>query len=158
MRSCFSGGKKFRVRMLCSRSASFTSTTRTSVTMASSILRTLSTCRTSGETRSSRLILVTPSTKRAVSDPNPAAISESGIRASSTTSCRRAAQRVVDVQPQVCQDMSHFQGMGEVRFARLAQLRLMLVGGESEGPLEGSKVVPGTILPHVRQELGKARL
>ena len=63
-----------------------------------------------------------------------------------------------DVQPQVRQDMSHFQGMGEVRFARFAQLRLVLVGGESEGPLEGSKVVPGTVLPHVCQEFGKARL
>jgi hypothetical protein len=34
----------------------------------------------------------------------------------------------------------------------------MLVGGKGEGPLKGSKVVPGTILPHVRQEFGKARL
>jgi hypothetical protein len=40
----------------------------------------------------------------------------------------------------------------------LAQLRLVLIGGEGEGPFEGSKVVPGTILPHARQELGKARL
>ncbi len=62
------------------------------------------------------------------------------------------------VQPQVCQDMSHFQRMREVRLARLAQLRLVLIGGEGEGPFEGSKVVPGTILPHVRQEFGKARL
>ena len=45
-------------------------TTRTSVTMARSILRTLSTWRTSGETSSRRLILVTPSTNRAISAPN----------------------------------------------------------------------------------------
>ena len=50
--------------MLCSRSASFTMTTRISFTIASSILRTLSAWRSSREYMCSLLSLVTPSTQR----------------------------------------------------------------------------------------------
>jgi hypothetical protein len=49
MRCCLSPGNANNVRMLCSRSASLTITTRTSSTIASSILRTLSAWRTSRE-------------------------------------------------------------------------------------------------------------
>ena len=83
------------MRMLCSRSASFTSTTRTSFTMASSILRMFSTCRASGAIMFSRLILVTPSTSRATSGPNRSSIRDSGNSVSSTTSCSSAAVSVV---------------------------------------------------------------
>ena len=62
--SCLSGDSEPRVRMLCRRSASFTRITRMSLTMASSILRTLSACRSSREARLSLLSLVTPSTHR----------------------------------------------------------------------------------------------
>ena len=55
--------------MLCSRSASLTMMTRISFTMASSILRTLSACRSSREARLSLLSLVTPSTHAATSSP-----------------------------------------------------------------------------------------
>ena len=44
MRARFSGGTKCSVRMLCSRSASLTSSTRTSSAMASSSLRKFSAC------------------------------------------------------------------------------------------------------------------
>src|SRR5579863_3073834 len=70
MRCCFSGSRYSRVRMLCRRSASFTITTRTSFTIARSIFRTFSACLASGASRSSRLILVAPSTSRATSGPN----------------------------------------------------------------------------------------
>src|SRR5256712_472995 len=95
MRSCFSDGRKPRVRMLWSRSPSFTRTTRTSFTIARSTLRTFSACRTSGASKSRRLIFVTPSTRRAVSSPKRWAIVSSGMRVSSTTSWSRAAQSVV---------------------------------------------------------------
>ena len=57
-------GMKSRVRMLCSLSASFTSSTRMSFEMASRSLRRFSAWAASFDTRSSRLILVRPSTRR----------------------------------------------------------------------------------------------
>ncbi len=95
MRCCFSGERNPSVRMLCSRSASFTTTTRTSFTMASSILRTFSAWRASGASRSSRLILVTPSTSVAMSGPKRSAMRCVETRVSSTTSCSNAALSVV---------------------------------------------------------------
>src|SRR5881409_3551829 len=56
-----------RVRMLCRRSASFTRMTRMSSTIASSILRKFSACRSSLDENRMALILVTPSTTWATS-------------------------------------------------------------------------------------------
>ena len=69
-RSCFSRGSEPIVRMLCSRSASFTMMTRMSLVIASSILRRLSACRSSRFAKLILLSLVTPSTQRATSSPN----------------------------------------------------------------------------------------
>ena len=98
------------VRMLCRRSASFTMTTRTSFTIASSILRTFSAWRASGASRSSRLIFVTPSTSRATSGPNCSEIFSSGnLRIFDDVVKQRGAQRG-HVQLHVRQDMRHFNG------------------------------------------------
>ena len=95
-----SSGRASRVRMLCSRSASLMSTTRTSSTMASSILRRFS---ASARARAAAVplprvwmtsILVTPSTRRATVSPKRARISSRPTPQSSTTSCRIAAATV----------------------------------------------------------------
>ena len=83
-----------RVRMLCRRSASLTMITRISLTMASSILRKLSACRSSAEKKSSLLSLVTPSTQRATSSPNSLRTSSTVTLVSSTTSCSRPVSRL----------------------------------------------------------------
>src|SRR5580704_16772313 len=95
MRCWRSESRYSSVRILCRRSASLITTTRTSFTIASSILRTFSAWRASGASRSKRLILVAPSTRRATSAPKCSEIVSSGIFVSSTTSCSSAAQREV---------------------------------------------------------------
>jgi hypothetical protein len=89
MRLRFSGGRYCSVRMLCSRSASLTMTTRMSSTIARTILRTFSACASSFETLPRLLILVTPSTRCATSGPKYLLMSSGVVRVSSTTSCRR---------------------------------------------------------------------
>ena len=108
--------------MLCRRSASLTSTTRTSVTMASSILRTLSACRASGSHQVEAADLgdafdQTSRLRRRIAPRFARAESVSSI-----TSWRRAARECRGVQAQVCQDVSDFQQMREVRLARMCAL------------------------------------
>ena len=62
-----------------------------SSTMASSILRKFSACRSSLEENGIVLILVTPSTTCATSGPNSSWIRSMVVRVSSTTSCRSPA-------------------------------------------------------------------
>ena len=69
MRARFSGLRYCIVRMLCSRSASLISTTRTSVIIASTILRTFSACCFSLERSLMWAIFVRPSTSRVISSP-----------------------------------------------------------------------------------------
>ena len=144
--------------MLCSRSASFTSTTRTSVTMASSILRTLSTWRTSGETSSRRLILVTPSTRRAVSGPNSAAMSGERDARVFDDVMQQGGAECGDVEPQVRQDVRYFERMRKIGFTGFADLRLVLLGSESKCALQRADVFARAILPHAFQQLGKPGL
>ena len=70
MRCRLSGFMCSIVRMLCSRSASFTNSTRMSEEIAIKSLRKFSACCAFFETRSSRLILVSPSTSAPISGPN----------------------------------------------------------------------------------------
>ena len=72
--------------MLCSRSASFTSSTRTSLPMATSSLRTFSALSRVRSVKSSLDILVRPSTISAVSSPNWVRTSSRVMRVSSTVS------------------------------------------------------------------------
>src|SRR5437764_751953 len=98
MRSCFSGRTCIRVRMLCSRSASLISTTRTSSLIARNVLRRLSVWRSMGvlpslDTRGSCASLVTPSTRRATSSPKSSRMSSRVRAVSSTVSCSKPAAR-----------------------------------------------------------------
>ena len=82
------------VRMLCSRSASFTSSTRMSLEMATRSLRKFSACSAFLVTRSRRRILVSPSTRVPISGPNSWSISARVIGVSSMTSCSSAVTMV----------------------------------------------------------------
>ena len=89
MRVRRSSGRYCSVRMLCSRSASFTRITRTSSTMASSSLRKFSACRSSEEENGILLILVTPSTMWSTSSPKYSLMRSGSVSVSSSTSCSR---------------------------------------------------------------------
>jgi hypothetical protein len=158
MRCCFSGERNPSVRMLCRRSASFTTTTRTSFTIASSILRTFSAWRASGASRSSRLIFVTPSTRRAMSGPKRSTIRAEGIRVSSTTSCSNAAHSVVMSSFMSAEDVCDFEGMREVGIAGLAQLRAVLLGGKFERAAKQLDVAGRARLPDLLDQFEEARL
>ncbi len=86
-----SGCRCCSVRILCNLSASLISTTRTSETMASSILRTFSACRSSRFANWILSIFVTPSTMCATWSPNSSAISSLVAGVSSTESCSSPA-------------------------------------------------------------------
>ena len=146
------------VRMLCRRSASLTITTRTSLTMASSILRTFSAWRASGASRSSRLIFVTPSTSRATSGPNISAIlSRRNFRVFDDVVEQRGAQRG-HVEPHVRQQVRDFEGMREVGLARKPRLRLVLLGGEIVGAAQKFEVVAGAVPAHLVHQLDEAQI
>ena len=93
MRRRGSGAMNASVRMLCSRSASFTSSTRTSDAIASRSLRKFSACAACLETRSSFLSLVSPSTRAPISGRQLADLGECAL-VSSMVSCRSAATMV----------------------------------------------------------------
>src|SRR5438094_650671 len=77
--------------MLCRRSASFTRMTRMSSTIARSILRKFSACRSSLDENGIAPSLVTPSTTCAMSLPNRSWIRSIGVCVSSTMSCSSPA-------------------------------------------------------------------
>ena len=77
--------------MLCNRSASLTRITRASFTIASSILRKFSACRSSLDENGIVLIFVTPSTTCATSGPNSSLTRSMVVNVSSTTSCSSPA-------------------------------------------------------------------
>ena len=81
--------------MLCSLSASLIMMTRTSLLIATIILRSDSACASSRFPEGSLLSLVTPSTISASSGPNVEASSSLVMPVSSSTSCNSAAAMVV---------------------------------------------------------------
>ena len=111
--------------MLCSRSASLISTTRTSATMASSILRTFSACRSSRLANWILSILVTPSTMCATWSPK--------LLVDLLAGGRRVLDGVVQqrggdgrrVQLHLHQHLGHLERVHDVGLA--AQARLPLV-------------------------------
>ncbi len=99
VRSCFQAGMAATVRMLCSRSDSLMISTRRSLAMATSILRTVAACWASFESNLRRSSLVTPSTMAATSGPNRSVRSARVTPVSSTASCSRAAEMVTSSSP-----------------------------------------------------------
>ena len=95
----FCGGQPSPVRMLCSRSHSLMSITRTSWLIARSILRRFSACCSSTEENWMRVSFVTPSTSSGTSAPNFAFSASSATPVSSTTSCKSAAMMLSVSRP-----------------------------------------------------------
>ena len=144
--------------MLCRRSASFTNTTRTSLTIASSILRTFSAWRASGASRSRRLILVTPSTRRATSGPKSVGeLFERDFGVFDDVVQERGAQRR-HVELHVRQRMRHFKRMGKIGLAGEANLPSMMLGGEIVGAAQQREVVAGAILANLVHQLDEAQV
>ena len=127
---------KCSVRMLCSRSASFTSSTRMSRLIASTSLRKFSACLVRSDCSSSRVSLVTPSTRPAISPPNR------GL------DVRQLDLRVLDhvvqqpggdrggVQPVARQDVGHGERMGDVGIAVVAPLLAVRLLGQRIGGVD----------------------
>ncbi len=99
VRRCFHSGITDSVRMLCSRSASFMTSTLQSLAIATSILRIVAACCASFESKRSRSNLVTPSTIAATAGPNSAAIWARVTPVSSTASCSSAAAALTVSRP-----------------------------------------------------------
>ena len=126
--------------------------------MASSILRTFSAWRSSGASRSSRLIFVTPSTIRATSGPNCSEIfSTRNFRVLDDVVKKRGAQRG-HVELHVRQQMRHFDWMRKVRLAGEPRLSLVLFGGEIVRPAKQIYVVARAVAAHLVHQLGKAQI
>ena len=157
MRRRASGGMWSSVRMLCSRSASLTSSTRTSSAIASRSLRRFSACLASLVTRSSFLSLVRPSTSAPISGPNSSSISARvavGVL-DRVVQQRRGDGRVVELE--VGEDRRDFERMGEIGVARGALLLAMRLHGVDIGAVEqglvGVRIVAldpldQVVLPH----------
>ena len=141
--------------MLCRRSASLISTTRTSVTMASSILRTFSAWRSSRLANWILSILVTPSTMCATWSP------KSGV--DFLAGGGRVFDRVVQqaggdgrrVQLHLRQHFGHFERMNDVGLAGGAHLALMMLDAELPGLANEGDVFAGTVGLDLRSRASK---
>ena len=134
-RACPSGTWS-SVRILCSRSASLTSSTRTSSEIASSSLRRFSACSAFLETRSSFFSLVRPSTSLPISLPNSSSIScaRGGGVLDRVVQQRDRDRRLVEMH--VGQDRGDFERMREIGIAGGALLMAMLLHGIDIGLVE----------------------
>ena len=153
MRRRLSAGIWSSVRMLCSRSASLTSSTRTSSEIASSSLRRFSACSAFLETRSSFLILVSPSTSSPISSPNSSSIScaRRGGVLDRVVQQRHRDRRLVEMH--VGEDRGDFERMGEIGIAGGALLLAMLLHGIDIGLVEQRLVDVGLVALNALDEL-----
>ena len=127
-----------------------------SSTIASSILRKFSACRSSLDENGIAPILVTPSTTWATSAPNSSWI-RSIVR-------QRVLDDVVeepggngdDVELHVGQEIGDRERMDEVGLARMADLALVLEGREDVGPAEQLDVGVGAVGPDLFEEVLEA--
>ena len=106
------------------------------VEMASRSLRRFSACAAFSETRSSRSILVRPSTSAPISAPNSWSISARVASVSSMVSCSSAAGDGGVVELQLGEDGGDFQRVGEIGIARGALLVAMRLHGIDIGAVE----------------------
>ena len=126
--------------------------------MASSILRTFSAWRASGASRSSRLIFVTPSTRRATSGAKLLGDRfERNLGVFDHVVQQGRAKRR-DIQLHVREDVRYFHGMGKVGLAGEARLRLVLLGGEIVGAAQEVEIVARTVAAHLVHQLDKAQI
>ena len=153
MRRRFSGGMWPSVRMLCSRSASLTSSTRTSSAMASRSLRRFSACLASRVTRSSFFSLVRPSTSVAdiLAEQALDLVARRLGVLDRVVQQRRRDGRVVELE--VGQDRRDFERMGEIGIARGALLLAVGLHGVDVGAVEQFLVDLGIIFAHPIDEI-----
>ena len=107
-----------------------------SSTIASSILRKFSACRSSLDENGMALILVTPSTRCATSGPNSSSMRSMVVSVSSTTSWSRPATMAAGVELHVGEDVGDLERVDQVGLPRLAHLALVREGREDVGPPE----------------------
>ena len=154
MRLRLSSGMCLSVRMLCSRSASLTRSTRTSSAMASRSLRRFSACSARLETRSSFLSLVRPSTSSPISLPN-SFVDLAARRARCPRWCRAAARRRW-WRRRACRSVriaGDFERMREIRIARGALLRAVRLHRIDIGAVEQRLVGVRIVAPHPLHKL-----
>ena len=142
IRFCFASGSDAIVRMLCKRSASLISRTRTSFAIATSILRIVAACCASLESNCNRSSLVTPSTIAATSAPNSASRSPSVTDVSSTASWSNAAASVRSSRPRSASIERDADGMRDVRVAGTAHLVLVRVARHLVRVLDERRAAP----------------
>ena len=139
--------------MLCSRSASFTSSTRTSSAMASSSLRRFSACFASRVTRSSFFSLVRPSTRcRDVLAEQALDLGAGRLGVlDRVVQQRRRDRRVIELE--VGEDRGDFQRVREIGVAGGALLLAMRPHGINVGAVEQLLVDLGIIFAHPIDEI-----
>ena len=139
----------FSVRILCTRSASLTSSTRTSWLIASMNLRKFSACFVSSDCSSSLESFVTPLTRSAISRPNCFSMSACVTSVSSIVSCSKRGhdRRVVELQ--IGQNAGDFQGMRKIRIAVLALLIAVRLDAEHIGAVQQILVRIGLVGLHL---------
>ena len=144
--------------MLCRRSASLMMTTRTSVTMASSILRMFSAWWSS---RFANLILVQLGDafddvrNLLVEPPGDLGAGDVGV-----FDCvvQQAGGDGGRIHLEVGEDLADLQRMDDVGLARGAALSLMLLDAEGPGAADEVEVVVGTIVVHGLQQMLEAHV
>ena len=159
MRSRFSAGRWPSVRMLCSRSASLMTTTRTSSPMARNVLRSVSLASSllrgrprfgrpsCALTRGSCVSLVTPSTSRGDLGPELALRRSSSVRGCPRPCHARSPPTITgERRVQLRQDAGHRHAVGDIRLSRSAGLALMCllgggIGAPDQLPVGGDEVI-----------------
>ena len=144
MRSCRLARNGPSVRMLCSRSASLTMMTRMSVTIASSILRMLSACRSSRECRFSLPILVTPSTQRATSIAEALVDFLDGDAGVFYDVVEEAGLERYEVELHLRQNQGYVDRVAYVRFAGIASLAFVVFSRKGVSLTKWGEVFTGT--------------
>ena len=124
-----------------------------SSTIASSILRKLSACRSSLDANCRPDSFVTPSTTCATCSPNSSRIFSIGVRRVLDDVVQQAGGDRDDVQPQVGQDVGDLERVDQVGLARPPDLSLVLVGRKHVGPPQQLGVGVGIGGPHLLDEV-----
>ena len=129
-----------------------------SSTIASSILRKFSACRSSLDEDDSgmALIFVTPSTTWATSGPNSSWMRSIVVRVSSTTSWRRPGGDGDGVELHVGQEVGDGEGVDQVGLPGMADLSPVLEGREDVGPPEQLDVGVRAVGPDFFEEILEA--
>ncbi len=107
-----------------------------SSTIARSIFRKFSACRSSLDENGMAPSLVTPSTTCAMSAPKSSLMRSIGVCVSSTMSWRSPCRDRHDVEFHVGEEVGHFERVHQVGLAGMADLSLVLEGGEDVRPPE----------------------